>query len=62
VWVDDEAGEFVIQGWKASSGLEDQVRATGPLPDYEAVVRIPQRMAHILKEAADAVEHRDVVR
>lgn len=62
VWVDDEAEEFVIQGWKASAELEAQVRKTGPLPDYEAVVRIPRRMAHILKEAVGAIEHPDVVR
>ncbi|MGW0705730.1 hypothetical protein ACWD4G_07145 [Streptomyces sp. NPDC002643] len=62
VWVDDEKKEFVFQGWKASKELEDEVRATGPLPDYEAVVRIPARMLHILREAIDAIEHSDVVR
>jgi hypothetical protein len=62
VWVDDEAEEFVIQGWKASPELEDLVREAGPLPDYEGVVRIPKRMAHILREAADAIEHQDIVR
>ncbi|MFI1397729.1 hypothetical protein [Streptomyces sp. NPDC020681] len=60
VWVDDEAEEFVIQGWKASEALEDQVRKTGPLPDYETVVRIPARMVHIMREACDAVERSDV--
>ncbi|NUK35071.1 hypothetical protein HRW16_09675 [Streptomyces lunaelactis] len=60
VWVDDEAEEFVIQGWKASEQLEDQVRKTGPLPDYETVVRIPARMVRIMREACDAVERPDV--
>ncbi|MFH8739012.1 hypothetical protein [Streptomyces sp. NPDC017964] len=60
VWVDDEKDEFVIQGWKASSELENKVKETGPLPDYEAVVRIPARMVQILKEACDAVERPDV--
>ncbi|WP_250301993.1 hypothetical protein [Streptomyces sp. A 4/2] len=60
VWVDDEAQEFVIQGWKASDALQDQVRETGPLPDHEAVVRIPARMVAILREACDAAERAHV--
>ncbi|MFC9537063.1 hypothetical protein ACFT38_42440 [Streptomyces sp. NPDC056975] len=60
VWVDDEKDEFVIQGWKASRELEDKVKETGPLPDYEAVVRIPARMVQIMREACDAVERPDV--
>ena len=60
VWVDEEANEFVVQGWKATSQLEDEVRSTGPLPDHEAVVRIPARMAHLLREACDAIESSDV--
>ncbi|WP_435173322.1 hypothetical protein [Actinacidiphila sp. bgisy145] len=54
VWVDDETQEIVIQGWKAGPDLEAQARAAGPLPDTEAVVRIPARMAQIIREAADA--------
>jgi len=60
VWVDDEKQEFVFQGWKADHTLNEEVRATGPLPDHEAVVRIPVRMAHILREACDAAERLDV--
>ncbi|MFF7158113.1 hypothetical protein [Streptomyces sp. NPDC008139] len=60
VWVDEEAGEFVFQGWKAGDDLEEQVRSTGPLPDHEGVVRIPVRMVHILREACDAAERLDV--
>jgi hypothetical protein len=55
VWVDDEKQEIVIQGWKADPNLEAQARAAGPVPDTEAVIRIPARMAQIMKEAADAV-------
>ncbi len=62
VWFDGEKQEFVIQGWKADEALNEQVRATGPLPDYEAVVRIPARMAQIMREACDAAEHSGVVR
>ncbi|MFJ5608746.1 hypothetical protein ACIQCJ_05090 [Streptomyces sp. NPDC093221] len=56
VWVDDERQEIVIQGWKADAALEEQARTAGPLPDTEAVVRIPARMAQIIREAADAAD------
>ena len=60
VWIDEHTEEFVIQGWKAGEALEDQVRKTGPLHDHEAVVRIPARMVHIIREACDALERPDV--
>ncbi|MFC4034525.1 hypothetical protein ACFO3J_24055 [Streptomyces polygonati] len=63
VWVDDEKQEFVIQGWKADEALNEQVRTSGPLPDHEAVVRIPARMIKIVREACDvAEEHFGLVR
>ncbi|MFF7216577.1 hypothetical protein ACFZAU_39615 [Streptomyces sp. NPDC008238] len=56
VWVDEERGEVVIRGWKVvDEATHAQVLETGPLPGHETVVRIPARMAAILKEAADAV-------
>ncbi|KIF79033.1 hypothetical protein QR77_21255 [Streptomyces sp. 150FB] len=60
VWVDEETQEFVTQGWKASEDLQTKVRKTGPLPDHEAVVRIPARMVNIMREACDAIGHPDV--
>jgi hypothetical protein len=60
VWTDSDAGEVVIQGWKASAEMESLCEATspanGPIPNTEAVVRIPARMAPILRKALDAVE------
>ncbi|MFI7351853.1 hypothetical protein ACIBSR_37065 [Streptomyces sp. NPDC049936] len=56
VFLDEERGEFVIQGWKADGALEDQVRAAGVLPDHETVVRVPMRMVHIMREACDAAD------
>lgn len=56
VFLDEENGEFVIQCWKADGSLEDQVRAAGVLPDHETVVRVPMRMAHIMREACDAAD------
>ncbi|MER5971449.1 hypothetical protein ABT112_17230 [Streptomyces sp. NPDC002055] len=62
VWIDEEAQELVFQGWKAGPSLEAQCAATTlpghavGIPDHEAVVRVPARMVHIIKEACDAIE------
>lgn len=53
VWFDKDAGEFVIQGWKADDTMTTECLKTGPIPDHEAVVRLPARMAEILREACD---------
>lgn len=51
VWVDEQDDSIVIQGWRI---LDDEtlnrIRATGPIPDHETVVRIPRRMAPFLLE------------
>jgi hypothetical protein len=52
VWVDDDDGSIVIQGWKITDeATMNGIRATGPIPDHETVLRIPARMSPILKEA-----------
>ncbi|MFI0212014.1 hypothetical protein ACH4OV_25505 [Streptomyces diastaticus] len=51
MWYDDVAKEFVVQGWKAEPELKAECLSTGPIPDNEAVVRLPARMIDILKEA-----------
>ncbi|MET9495879.1 hypothetical protein [Streptomyces sp. NPDC006552] len=66
VWVDEERGEIVIQGWKPTPELEAAAAAfTLPghavgIPDNEAVVRVPARMATMLREACDAIERATV--
>ncbi|MFE6962118.1 hypothetical protein [Streptomyces sp. NPDC057696] len=62
VWVDQDNGEFVIQGWKPSPELETECagfevpgHAVG-IPDHEQVVRVPARMAQMLREACDVVD------
>ncbi|MFC8438015.1 hypothetical protein [Streptomyces sp. DH20] len=62
VWVDTDKGEIVIQGWLPDPALADECaqfnvpgHAVG-IPDGEAVVRVPARMAHMIREACDAVE------
>ncbi|NEB73898.1 hypothetical protein G3I40_01385 [Streptomyces sp. SID14478] len=64
VWVDEEKAEIVVQGWNPDTELAAECAAfTVPghasgIPDHEGVVRIPARMAAILREACDVVEQR----
>jgi len=52
VWVDDEDGSIVVQGWRITDRTAlAQIRATGPIPDHETVLRLPARMAPFLIEA-----------
>ncbi|MGP4084191.1 hypothetical protein [Streptomyces sp. KR55] len=66
VWVDEEKQEIVFQGWKPSPELEAEVAAfevpghAQGIPAHEAVVRIPARMAHMIREACDAVERTEL--
>ncbi|MFE7612278.1 hypothetical protein ACWIG3_07170 [Streptomyces celluloflavus] len=62
VWVDQETQELVLQGWKPSVELEAECAAfevpghAQGIPDGEAVIRMPARMAHLIREACDAVD------
>ncbi|MFE8015282.1 hypothetical protein ACFU3O_21390 [Streptomyces antibioticus] len=66
VWVDHQKQEIVLQGWKPDSELEAECAAfEAPghavgIPDHEAVIRIPARMAPMIREACDAVERTTV--
>lgn len=52
VWVEEEDGSIVIQGWKiADERTMSQITAVKPVPDHEVVVRVPARMAAFLMEA-----------
>lgn len=65
VWVNQEKREIVFQGWKADAELEAECAAfevpghAVGIPDGEAVIRIPARMAKMIREACDAVERDD---
>ncbi|WP_412078837.1 hypothetical protein ACLF6K_36145 [Streptomyces xanthophaeus] len=62
VWVDEENGELVFQGWKPGPELEALCAATVVpghavgIPENEAVVRVPARMVNIIREACDAID------
>nr|WP_078871306.1 hypothetical protein [Streptomyces caatingaensis] len=55
-WVEDEAEEILFQGWKPSEETLAKCRETGPIPETEAVVRIPFRMIPAINEACDVAE------
>lgn len=62
VWVDEDSGELVIQGWKVTAETFAECGATSVpghaigIPDSETVIRVPSRMAAILREACSVVE------
>lgn len=58
VFVDETTGDMVFQGWRADEATLTECRQTGAVPETEAVIRIPARMAAMVKEAADVAERR----
>jgi hypothetical protein len=53
VWVDQEAGELVLQGWKVDEATREECLVTGRIPDSETVVRLPVRLVTAIREACD---------
>jgi hypothetical protein len=52
VWLDEDDGSIVLQGWKITDEATlAQIKATGPIPEHETVLRLPARMAPFLREA-----------
>jgi hypothetical protein len=53
VWLDDEDGSIVLQGWKITDEATlAQITAMGPVPDHETVLRLPARMTPFLREVS----------
>ncbi|MFD0685944.1 hypothetical protein [Actinomadura fibrosa] len=60
VFVDRETGDLVFQGWTvAEAETLRQVAAHSPIAADESVVRLPTRMAPIVREALAALEADD---
>jgi len=60
VWAEPEAGEageMILQGWRADDSLLSQTQANSPLAPNEAVIRIPARMIPLIRQACDTLEH-----
>jgi hypothetical protein len=52
VWVDEADGSIIVQGWKITDEATiADIRANGPIPDHETVLRLPARMAPFLEKA-----------
>jgi hypothetical protein len=56
VWVDASTHELVIQGVKADADTLARTVQDSPRPDHEEVIRLPQRMIPLLREALDGAE------
>ncbi|MCY0955720.1 hypothetical protein OTB19_01940 [Streptomyces sp. H27-H5] len=56
VWVDRENADLAFQGWRADDETEKECPEVGPIPDTEAVIRIPARMVAQIRKACDAAE------
>lgn len=60
VLVDEQTGDYVLQGWTADGATLAECETFGPIAPNESVIRIPARMTELLKEAIRANEHPDV--
>ncbi|MDF3141792.1 hypothetical protein PBV88_10885 [Streptomyces sp. T21Q-yed] len=56
VWVDEETQDLVIQGVKADAETRARTVQDSPLPDHEGVIRLPQRMIPLVREALDGAK------
>ncbi|KOG77378.1 MULTISPECIES: hypothetical protein [Streptomyces] len=56
VWVDEATNDLVIQGVTADASTIALTVRDSPLPAHESVVRLPQRMIPLLKEAVRDTE------
>lgn len=56
VWVDPETQDLVVQGWKADEVTQSECLTSGPIPETEAVVRLPARMVAAIREACNVAE------
>jgi hypothetical protein len=56
VWVDEETQDLVIQGVTADADTVARTGQDSPLPDHEGVIRLPQRMIPLLREALDGAK------
>jgi hypothetical protein len=55
-WVDEETQELVFQGRRADDQTQAECLASGPIPEYETVVRLPLSMVAAIREACDVAE------
>ncbi|MFI7013496.1 hypothetical protein [Streptomyces sp. NPDC050164] len=56
VGVDEMTHDLVIQGIRADADTVARTVQDSPLPDQEGVIRLPQRMVPLLREALDGAK------
>lgn len=56
VWVEEKERDLVLQGFKVGADTEARCAQESPLPETEAVIRLPRRMIPLLREALDVAE------
>lgn len=55
VWVDEQTGDFVFQGWEEiDAANRAEIASRSPILDHERIVRLPARMRPIIREALEA--------
>ncbi|MGI5341435.1 hypothetical protein ACQEVS_30540 [Streptomyces sp. CA-181903] len=54
--MDEETRQLVFQGREADEKTRDECLKSGPIPDYEAVIRVPFSMVAAIREACDVAE------
>jgi hypothetical protein len=60
VWVDEDDGSIVVQGWKITSeAVLAQIAVRGPIPEHETVLKLPVRMAPFLMAACGTGQNAD---
>ncbi len=54
VWVDEDSGDLLIQGWEVTEpAARAEIAAKSPIAGHERIVRLPARMRSIVREACD---------
>ncbi|MGP3980166.1 hypothetical protein [Streptomyces sp. KR80] len=64
VWIDTDKQELLLQGWTATPYEEARIykeAGTAPghapgVPSHETIIRIPARMANIIRKACDDLQ------
>lgn len=56
VWVDANTKDLIVQGITADEPTRSTTSRDVPIPDHESVVRLPQRMIPLLREALRVAE------
>jgi hypothetical protein len=60
VWVDDQTGDMVFQGWEETDEANRvKIASKSPILEHERIVRLPARMRPIIREALEAIVDAD---